>query len=265
MGAHIGHGGKVCGDAVECPFHAWRFGAGGECTEIPYAGKIPPRARLQAWELREVNGMIYVWFHAEGAPPQWEVPAFPEFQHAEWTPYEKRRWKIKSHQQDMAENAVDSAHFLYVHGTQGMPKTQAEIKGHILHATSETLMKTPMGKVGGSIEVHSFGFGVSTTRFRGLVETLLIGTVTTIDEEYVDLRFSFTVKKMANSDVTSNVGRAFIREIERQLTQDIPIWENKIYVHPPLLCDGDGPIGTFRKWTRQFYSEPRALAILGVG
>ena len=42
-------------------------------------------------------------------------------------------------------------------------------------------------------------------------------------------------------------------EVSRQLEQDIPIWENKIYVHPPVLCDGDGPIGPFRAWATQFY------------
>jgi hypothetical protein len=26
-----------------------------------------------------------------------------------------------------------------------------------------------------------------------------------------------------------------------QVEQDIPIWENKIYLENPLLCDGDGP------------------------
>ncbi len=27
LGAHIGHGGKVVGDCVQCPFHGWRWGA----------------------------------------------------------------------------------------------------------------------------------------------------------------------------------------------------------------------------------------------
>ena len=68
------------------------------------------------------------------------------------------------------------------------------------------------------------------------------------------------MKKLATGDVTSTVGAAFIREIERQLAQDIPIWENKIYVNPPLVVDNDGPIGIFRRWTKQFYSEPEAGA-----
>ena len=45
------------------------------------------------------------------------------------------------------------------------------------------------------------------------------------------------------------------REVSRQLEQDIPIWENKIHHDRPLLCDGDGPIGIFRRWCKQFYAE----------
>jgi 3-ketosteroid 9alpha-monooxygenase subunit A len=35
--------------------------------------------------------------------------------------------------------------------------------------------------------------------------------------------------------------------------QDIPIWEHKTYRTQPLLCNGDGPIGAYRKWANQFY------------
>ena len=260
LGAHLGHGGKVKGDCVECPFHAWKFDGTGACREVPYASKIPPRAQIPTWHLREVNGLLMAWHHADGAPPQWELPVLPEYGAADWTPYEKRSWKIRTHNQEMAENSVDSAHFLYLHGTQEMPETSAEQLGHVLHATSTTVMKTPQGKVKGNIEVHAHGFGFTTTRFRGLVETLLVSSATTIDEDFVELRFAFTVKKMVNEGVTSTVAAAFQREIARQLEQDIPIWENKIYVHPPVLVDGDGPIGLFRRWAKQFYGGPVAEA-----
>jgi nitrite reductase/ring-hydroxylating ferredoxin subunit len=254
MGAHLGHGGRVVGDCVECPFHAWRFDGNGQCAAIPYAEKVPPRARLRPWPVREVNGLIMVWYHGVGAEPTWEVPALAEYGSDDWTPYERRRWKVRSHNQEMAENAVDRAHFFYVHGTAEMPTSNAEIDGHVLRVLSDTKMTTKAGKVGGSIESISHGFGFATTRFKGIVETLLVASVTTIDESDVDVRFSFTIRKLPHKDVTKTVGRAFIAEIERQLNQDIPIWENKRYVSPPLLCDGDGPIGLFRKWVKQFYS-----------
>lgn len=256
MGAHLGHGGKVIGDSVRCPFHAWQFDGTGRCTAIPYAQKIPPKARVGAWEVREVNGLIMAWHHGAGEAPSWEVPLVPEHNNDEWTPYETRRWRVRTHNQEMAENAVDLAHFYYLHGTQEMPTTSAETDGHIMHVLSSIMMKTPMGKTSGTVEVHAYGFGFTLTRFRGIVETLLVSSATTIDDDYVDVRFSFTLKKLAHKDVTATVGKAYIAEIERQLNQDIPIWENKIYVHPPLLVDGDGPIGLYRKWCRQFYSEP---------
>jgi 3-ketosteroid 9alpha-monooxygenase subunit A len=256
MGAHLGHGGKVEGASIACPFHAWQFDGTGRCTGIPYAQKIPPRATVRPWPVREVNGLIMVWHHAGGAPPSWEVPALPEHGNEEWTPYETRRWKIRTHNQEMAENSVDIAHFRYLHGTVDMPTVvETTAEGPLLHAVSEILMRTPMGKTSGTVDVHAHGFGFTTTRFRGIVETLLVSSATTIDDEYVDVRFSFTLKKLAHKDVTLTVGKAYIAEIDRQLEQDIPIWENKIYVHPPLLVEGDGPIGVYRKWARQFYSE----------
>src|SRR5262249_40115170 len=156
----------------------------------------------------EVNGLLMVWHHALGEPPAWRLEPIPEYNSAEWTPYELRRWKIRSHNQDMAENAGDQAHFRYVHGTAGMPHSTAHVDGHILRVVSDTVYKTPMGRVGGSVESISYGFGYALTRFRGIVETLLVAGTTPIDDEYVDLRFAFAVKKLATGDVTSSVGSA---------------------------------------------------------
>jgi 3-ketosteroid 9alpha-monooxygenase subunit A len=259
LGAHLGYGGKVEGDCIRCPFHAWEFNGSGQCAKIPYSEKAPPaRAKIRPWHVREVNGLILAWHHLQGEAPAWDIAPIPEYDNAEWTPYEKRHWKIRTHNQEMAENAVDSAHFHYVHGTVERPTSNATVDRHILRVVSETKMRTPMGKVTGQVESISHGFGYALTRFTGIVETLLVAGITAIDEDYVDVRFSFAVKKGVNGDVTSTVGAAFMREIERQLGQDIPIWENKVYVSPPLVVDGDGPIGIFRRWVKQFYSEPRS-------
>ena len=34
--------------------------------------------------------------------------------------------------------------------------------------------------------------------------------------------------------------------------QDVAIWENKIYIPDPVVCDGDGPLHKLRKWYSQF-------------
>jgi phenylpropionate dioxygenase-like ring-hydroxylating dioxygenase large terminal subunit len=258
LGAHLGYGGKVENGAIVCPFHAWRFDGCGACVEVPYAKKIPPKAKIAPWLTREVNGVVLVWHHAEGAPPSWEAPALPELASDEWVQFERRKWTIATRNQEMAENAVDSAHFRYLHGTSNMPQSRAEAMGPVLKVFSTTGMSTPRGGVDGTVESTSYGFGYSTIRFTGIVETLLLSTMAPVDDEHVEVRFAFNLKKLPDKDVTKSVGKAFVHEVSRQLEQDIPIWEHKTYFERPVLCDGDGPIGLFRKWARQFYSPSSA-------
>ena len=75
-----------------------------------------------------------------------------------------------------------------------------------------------------------------------------------VDDELHETTIRFSVRASAGQeDAARGVGRAFIDEVTRQYTQDIPIWENKRFVEKPVLCDGDGPIPVFRRWTEQFY------------
>ena len=38
------------------------------------------------------------------------------------------------------------------------------------------------------------------------------------------------------------------------MSQDIPIWENKVYRDRPVLTRSERPILEHRKWAEQFYS-----------
>jgi 3-ketosteroid 9alpha-monooxygenase subunit A len=253
LGAHLGFGGVVENGRIRCPFHAWEFDGSGTCRHIPYSEKIPKKAVLKPWEVREHAGMILVWHDQTGAPPAWEPPAVPEYESEGWSDYVQLDWTVQTCNQEMAENAVDAAHFCYLHGTAGMPTTRARMHDHLLHVESDTRMTTPAGEVEGRIDVHCYGFGFTLTRFTGIVETLLVSSATPIDKNSCVLWFNFTVKKFGGADVTAGIGRAFVKEIARQLEQDIPVWENKAYLNRPLLVNGDGPIGIFRTWARQFY------------
>ena len=77
MGAHLGHGGKVDGDGIVCPFHAWKFNGEGKCTEVPYAKHLPRKANITAWPVIERNGLIMVWHDIDGKEPEWDIPEFP--------------------------------------------------------------------------------------------------------------------------------------------------------------------------------------------
>ena len=259
LGAHLGVGGEVKDNCVVCPFHAWAFDGDGQCTDIPYAKRIPKKAKVRAWPVVERNGLILAWNHGGQAAPSWQVPEVPEFGHEEWTEYTTRRWKIRSHNQEMAENAVDSAHFRYLHKTQNIPPTEATTEDHLLVMESPATMTYRGMPVEGRIRSELYGFGFTVTRFWGIAETCLVSSATPIDGEYIDVRFSFMLRKtLAGSAIEDPamlemVAKKFRQAVERELEQDIPIWENKKYISPPVLCDGDGPVGLFRKWCRQFY------------
>ena len=48
LGAHLGHGGQVCGSDIVCPFHGWRFDADGALVEVPRLDGRVPRVSARA-------------------------------------------------------------------------------------------------------------------------------------------------------------------------------------------------------------------------
>src|SRR4029078_6991381 len=48
------------GDEIACPCHHWRGGGDGGCNAIPYARRIPLRARTQKYETAERNGLLMI-------------------------------------------------------------------------------------------------------------------------------------------------------------------------------------------------------------
>lgn len=254
LGAHLGVGGVVVGDTLRCPFHHWRYDGSGVCVDIPYAKRIPPQAKLRPWRLVERNGLIFVWHSTDGTQPTWEIPVVSEITSDAWSKPIVRRFEVRTHAQEMAENTVDSAHFRFVHGTPYVPEFDARIDGHILRASQALTFTTPRGEIKGGVDIEAHGCGFGVTRFHGVVDTLLMITGAAVAEELHRTTIRFFVKKLPdNSEGTEKVGQAFVDEVTRQYEQDIPIWENKVHLERPVLCDGDGPFHLIRKFYQQFY------------
>jgi len=254
LGAHLGFGGQVVGEAIRCPFHHWQFDTKGQCVDIPYAKKIPARALIRSYPTCEKNGILFMWYHPHGETPTWELPDIPDLEAEGWLDIVYHKATIRSHPQEMAENVVDSAHFRYVHGNPDIPEKTFSFEGHIMRAFQGLTFDTPEGDVKGRVDIESHGGSIGITRFSGIGETLLVVTGTPIDEELHEtvLRFRF---KVFDGDVETAhaLGDAFIEEVMRQHSQDVPIWENKTFHENPVLCDGDGPIHQVRKYYQQFY------------
>jgi hypothetical protein len=141
-----------------------------------------------------------------------------------------------------------------VHGTATIPESEVRVEGHVLRVRNRVTFPTPRGPVEGGLETTDLGPAFQTVRLTGILDTLMVNTATPIDEETTDVSFAYTMK-LAGSDAARGLGAALIRDLERQMEQDIVIWEHKTWWARPLLCDGDGEIGTYRRWMRQFFSE----------
>jgi phenylpropionate dioxygenase-like ring-hydroxylating dioxygenase large terminal subunit len=256
LGAHLAEGGKVVGETVKCPFHAWQYDGSGQCVEIPYAKKIPPQACVRAWDVIERNQMIFVWHHAGGKPPQFDIPTLPELGHPDWTPPRYFDLKVGVHMQEMAENNCDPVHFMFVHTAPAVPETQIRFSQDdmFMHLTDEAERTSTYGTFRTKLERDSFGIGIVAVRVVGIQDAglLMLSSTTPIDRGHTHSRWVFTVSK----HLADTAGEEFIDGLSTGVLADMRIWENKIYRPNPVLCDGDLFIGKFRQWVKQFYSEP---------
>jgi hypothetical protein len=120
----------------------------------------------------------------------------------------------------------------------------------------------------GSFNVTSYGLSCPTSRahVKSLIELRFLNlfSITPIDEEYLDVRFVFSMKKVFNEPLTRILGMIISKSAARTFEQDISIFEHKAYRSQPILCEGDGPIMQFRRWTRQFYSDLPAITKLPI-
>jgi phenylpropionate dioxygenase-like ring-hydroxylating dioxygenase large terminal subunit len=134
LGAHIGHGGKVKGEHVACPFHGWEFNGEGVCKHIPYAKNMPPRAdgkqTLHAYPVQEQNSVVWAWYHPDCVAPLFELDVVPEVGDPGWTDFRVYEWTINTVIQEAAENAADAAHFVYVHTAKDIPRGEITHEGH---------------------------------------------------------------------------------------------------------------------------------------
>ncbi|MEA5622440.1 aromatic ring-hydroxylating dioxygenase subunit alpha [Nostoc sp. UHCC 0251] len=269
LGAHLGYGGRVQGNNIQCPFHGWVFNGNGHCINIPYAGKVPSKAQIVSWPIREVNGVILVYHHSQGEPPSWEIPELSEYSSKEWTRFRHvRRWKIRSHIQEVLENGVDIAHLPFLHSSSVVAVKNHTLKtnGSILfhsYTLTYNIVSTFAGifgsKAEGSLKVISYGLGCELSRIHAklliVLKFLILLWITPIDEEYIDVRLVFSMKKVLNKPITYILEVIISNNVTRTVKEDFPLLEHKIYYNEPILCEGDGPLMQFRRWAHQFYSS----------
>ncbi|CRK97164.1 CLUMA_CG010561, isoform A [Clunio marinus] len=225
MGANLGVGGMVDGDCIECPFHQWKFrGSDGACVNIPYSdslSEIEKSARIKKWKSREVNGLIFVWHHAEGEEP-WEIPVIHEIDNNEWVFHGKNEWSSGEENKHVASIAMTHSVKFWKYEFVKVNVTVKQVgPGYVL-----LFLQSSFGPL---VALQT------VTPVEPLVQRL--------SHYFYGPRYLAWFIKFSLICETINVAR------------DVMVWNHKQYVSNPLIAKEEKPIKLFRNWFGQFYSE----------
>lgn len=270
MGAHLAYGGRVEGDTLRCPMHGFHFDRQGRCVATAYGSPPPPKCSTPPLELRELNGVVLAFHDPDGRAPTWEVPDYGLSAGARlWT---HTVHGLPSHPQETTENSIDLGHFAAVHGYEDVVAVEPAVTAGPHLKTHFRFVRRPMFPGGRrlqtEIRVHVWGLGFSyvetEVRSHGFrARQLVLPTPT--DGAHVDLRLAsalVSAGRVADAlprwVVDRTLGVLVLQKFLEDVRQDFQVWSNKRYLDNPALARGDGPIGLYRKWSRQFYAGGEA-------
>lgn len=271
MGGNLALG-TVKGNSIACPFHDWRWGGNGKCTDIPYARRVPPIARTRSWTTLERNGQLYVWNDPQGGKPPENVtiPEIEGYGTDEWTDWTWNSLLVEgSHCREIVDNVVDMAHFYYVH--YSFPRFFKNVfEGHV---ATQYMRSTPRHDISvgtsyddpnSTLRSDASYFGPSYmidklwSEANGmLIETVLINCHYPISDNSFMLQYGAMVKKPegVSDEMATSMAAQFAAGVEMGFEQDIEIWKNKAPIDNPLLSEEDGPVYQLRRWYKQFYVD----------
>jgi 3-ketosteroid 9alpha-monooxygenase subunit A len=264
--------GTVKDGNLACPFHDWRWSPEGRCVGIPYAKRVPLRARTRAWITLEKNGMLFVWNDPEGnpPPPEVEIPTIEGVGSEDWSDWIWTTLLIEgSNCREIIDNVADMAHFYYVHfafptyfknifeghvATQFMEsRGRPDIGQGSQYAGEDNLLKSEASYFGPSYMINWLW-----NDFRGAtVESILVNCHYPIDQNSFLLQYGVMVKKLPGIDreMANKIAGKFAKSFKVGFEQDVEIWKNKSRIDNPLLSEEDGPVYQLRRWYQQFYVD----------
>jgi 3-ketosteroid 9alpha-monooxygenase subunit A len=268
LGAHLAsHNGCLRDGRVVCPFHKWEFdGASGQCSRIPYTDTMVPRGvKMDVYPTREVDGMVMMWYHPEGAAPDFEPFAREMIAPgAGWSVHSVKDLVSTCPFRDLFENLFDTAHIQQLHKSRN--PTQIEILERKPYGLFTRLQALKAGEEFPvtRMEFHFSGVSVATLYVEGKGFCVsMVASATPIDNERFRNVARICVRDGGSlmSRVTNKlVGGAFAKRITTEIQQDMEVLNFKKHLPRPNLCAGDGPIFKWRQYQDEFYVQPGPAA-----
>ena len=263
--------GTVKGDEIACPFHDWRWGGDGRCKSIPYARRVPLRARTQKYTTVVRNKMVMIWHDPEGSEADMDalppvLPGIEEGDYTDWT------WNVldvpNAPCREIVDNVVDMAHFFYIHfafPTHFRNVFEGDKATQFMESTGRPDMKAEgYGDEGLVLRSEATYFGPSfmvnwlNTDYKGFItDVLLINCHVPTGPDSFKLQYGLCVKRPEGLDekTVQYIAKKYTDMFGDGFMQDVEIWRHKAPVQNPLMCEEDGPVYQLRRWYEQFYVD----------
>jgi len=138
LGAQLSQG-KICEDALACPFHGLEYDPSGQCRYVPSLGKngvVPKALKVSTYPTYEAHRMIWIWWGED--QPNLKPPEFYEDIDGSFSFIKFRQhWGV--HYSRMVENQLDVMHLPFVHYNTIGRGGRAVVDGPLVKMENNTL------------------------------------------------------------------------------------------------------------------------------
>ena len=211
LGAHLGYGGNVVGEVMQCPFHGWQWSQRAATSASPTrtgptgAGVSAPTPSSNATS-RSTSGttssaVSRTSMHPTCSPRSKTAAARTTTTHSSGC--SAGIWNCTP--QYVLENGVDFAHFKFVHNTPIVPVfTRHDFDDAVSYVDFTITFEGDDGQkiedVNSGVEAINGGLGIAVTKSWGMVDNRTISAVTPVDEFTSDVRFMVYIGRTPGRD-----------------------------------------------------------------
>jgi 3-ketosteroid 9alpha-monooxygenase subunit A len=210
----------------------------------------------EVWPVLEINQILMVWHDHENKEPDFYPEKIDACYSNEWSDYGMASFLVKNNCRELIDNMADKGHFGPVHQAP-FEGFWNEAKDHTY--TQEMTADSPIlgrdlfsrAKYEGPAYMTTY---MSAVYDGAKVESRLLVSHIPLTLTSFMINFGVMVKKapgMSQEEEDTFV-QGYVDANNFAFGQDVAIWENKIYIPDPVVCDGDGPLHKLRKWYGQF-------------
>jgi len=227
--------GRIVGNAIQCPYHGFRYGATGQCVRVPSQAAIVAELSVRRYPVAEKGGFVWVW---PGAPSDADPALLPDcfafgLDRPGWSAKPYLMLEINANYAFLFENLLDTSHISFLHGTAldgGRMATSSfhiESEGKMVRIVRELKGDTPTPS-----NAKQYGLNLDGTFDRQLASEAYLPNLHIIRNT-----FSFPDRPGHPPHIRINV-MPITPARENQLYQFLTMTASYPESHPPELVEG---------------------------